>query len=250
MKFGNGSIVYTPKRWIGEKVLVILEKKPLDVAGETIEILKPHLGDVEGIFLFGSFARNEQTSQSDIDVIVISGKIFGIKKTGKFDFTVKTKSEFAKEMKTDPTLFLYQIAREGTPILNESVLNKLKSVDINPNFEKFFDDTIGAFKSARGLLAANKKFLDSNAAIYSLVLRLKGLFIIQCYKKNLQYSGKKFMELIKSHGFSEKTADAFLEAHRTEQDNRKAGAKISTSDAKKLFEAAKLEFLKAEALVK
>src|SRR3989344_4814890 len=72
--FGNGSIVYTPKKWIGEKVLVILEEKPMDIKGETMEMLKPHLESVEGVYLYGSFARNEQAEKSDIDILGIADK--------------------------------------------------------------------------------------------------------------------------------------------------------------------------------
>ncbi|MBI4044738.1 MAG: nucleotidyltransferase domain-containing protein [Candidatus Diapherotrites archaeon] len=60
------------------------------MTAEALEALKPHLSQIEGIFLFGSFARNEQTKESDIDVLVVPSKGIAIKKTEKFDFLVKT----------------------------------------------------------------------------------------------------------------------------------------------------------------
>lgn len=252
--FGNGSIVYTPKRWIGEKVLVVLEEKTLDIRGETMKILKPHLDSVSGVFLYGSFARNEQTKESDIDILVISSKKIDLKKKGRFDFLIKTKEGFIKELKKDPCLFFYQIVNEAKPIFNESLLKELKQVKIKPNFKKFFDDTLSAFKNIQQLLEVDKKrgkaYLDSTACIYSLILRLRGLFLIQCFIKKQAFSTKKFRGMIKSHGFREKTIDGFLGVYRAERDNKKTTHKIPLGKAEKLFKAAKIEFLKTEKMVK
>jgi len=252
--FGNGSIVYTPKRWIGQKVLVILEEKQLDIKGEVMEILKPHLGGVEGVFLFGSFARNEQTENSDVDILVISDEKINLRKKGRLDFLVKTRGEFIQGMKRDPCLFLHQIVNEAKPILNEPLLRELKQVGINPDFKEFFDSTLGAFKSTKELLDVGRKrgekYLGSTACIYSLILRLRGLFLIQLFKKNQQFSTKKFIEFVKSRGFKEKTINDFLEIYRAERDNKKIIHKLLLVDAEKLFAAAKMEFLKTEKMVK
>lgn len=252
MRFGNGSIVYTPKKWIGEKVLVVLEEKPLDIAAEVMEIIKPHLSSIEGIFLFGSFSRNEQTKKSDIDILVVADRKINLRKEGRFDFLVKTRGELEKELQSDSTLFLYGVVNEAKPVLNGQLLEELKKIEVKPDFGKFFDETVGAFKKTSELLEINKgrEVLDSNTAIYSLILRLKSIFMIQCYKKGAEFSNKKFKELIKSHGFSEKTTENLLEVYRAERDEEKTGIKILLDDAKKLFEAAKIEFVKTEELVK
>ncbi|HZX34497.1 MAG TPA: DUF2080 family transposase-associated protein [archaeon] len=252
VKFGNGSIVYTQKKWIGKKVLVVLEKKPLDIEGGAMEALKPFLSSVEGVFLFGSHARNEQTEKSDIDILAITDKKISVGKIGRLDFLLKTREEFTEEIKADPTLFLQQAINEAKPIFNESLLKELRKIRANPDFGEFLGDTLGAFKKTKELIEAGrgKEFLDSNTAIYSLILRMKGLFIIQCFKRRAGFSGKKFAGLLKSHGFTGKTADNLIEAYRAERDERKTTIKILVSDAEKLFEAAKIEFIKTEALVK
>lgn|SRR3989338_1520316 len=252
VSFGNGSIVYTPKKWVGKKVVVILEEKPLDIKGETMEILKPYLSSIEGVFLFGSFARNEQNEKSDIDLLVIADKKIDLEKKDKFDFLVKTKEQFEKEIKKAPSLFPSQVVSEAKPVLNESLLNELKKIEATPDFKNFFDDTLGAFKKTKELLETNKGkgFLDSNTAIYSLILRLKTLFIIQCRKKSRVFSNKRFKELLKKHDFSEQKINALLEAYQAERDDKKTTQKILLADALKLFDAAKIEFMKAEELVK
>lgn len=254
VKFGNGSIVYTPKKWIGKRVLVILEEKPLDIEGSVIEILKPYLSSVEGVFLYGSYARNEQTPESDIDILVISDEKINLKKKGNFDFLIKTKDKFVEELEKDPTLFLYQIIKEAKPIFNELLLEELEHIKTKPNFKEFFDGTLGAFKNIKNLMDVDKKrrktYLNSTACIYSLILRLRGLFLIQCFVKKQTFSNKKFKELIKSHWFKEKTANHFLDIYRAERDDKKIPCKILLTDAEKLFEAAKIEFLKTEKMVK
>ncbi|MFH1663981.1 MAG: DUF2080 family transposase-associated protein [archaeon] len=252
--FGNGSIVYTPKKWIGKKVLVVLEEKPIDVKGEAMEMLKPFLSSIQGVFLFGSFARKEQTEESDVDLLVISDKKIELKRKGRFDFIAKTKEEFFEELKKDSNLFLHQILQEAEPIFNESLLKELRGKKIKPDFREFFNQTLGAFKNTQELLEAErkkgKKYLDSTAVIYSLILRLKTLFLIQCFTEKKGYSNKKFREFIKRNGFKEKTAESFFSVYRAERDGEKTSHKIALENVEKLFETAKIEFLKAEETVK
>ncbi|MFH1391076.1 MAG: DUF2080 family transposase-associated protein [Candidatus Diapherotrites archaeon] len=252
--FGNGSIVYTPKKWIGKKVLVVLEEKPLDIEGETMEILKPFLSSIQGIFLYGSFARKEQTEKSDVDLLVISDKKLDLKRKGRFDFLVKSREDFVKEMKKDSALFLHQILNEAKPVLNKSLLEELKKEEIKPDFKEFFDSTLTAFGNIKDLIEAEekqgKKYLDSTAVIYSLILRLRGLYLIQCFLKNREFSNKKFNELIKSYDFKSEMVANFFDVYRSERDEKKIIQSVLLSETEKLFETAKIEFLKTEKMVK
>lgn len=252
--FGNGSIVYTPKKWIGRKVTVVLQEEPFDIKGEAMEALKPYLGIVEGVFLFGSFARNEQTPESDVDVLVISSKKIALKKSGRMDFLVKTKQEFLGELKRDKTLFLRQALSEAKPVFNESLLSELKAAEGRLDFGEMLEDTLGAFKSVQELLDASKKqgleYLDSNATVYSLMLRLRGLVSAQCLAKKQAYSSKRLAAVLKSRGFEGKKINGFLAVYRAERDNKKTAITVSVAEAEKLFEAAKTEFVKTEMLVK
>jgi len=252
MKFGNGSIVYTPKKWLGKKVIVVLEEKPVDAKAEVMELLKPHLSSIEGVFLYGSFAREEQDDESDIDVLVIADRKIRLRKNGRVDFTVMTRNEFSGAIKADSTLFLHQIMNEAKPILNEALLRELKKDEARPDFGIFLNGTLGAFRRTKELLEASqgKELLDSNTAIYSLVLRLKGLFLAQGYIKKQAFSNKGFMRFITSHGFKGCEVEKFFEAYRAERDERKTKVRIALSDAERLFEAAKIEFLKTEEAVK
>jgi predicted nucleotidyltransferase len=219
-----------------------------------MEILKPYLSSVEGIFLFGSFARNEQTPESDIDLLVISTKKIGLKKSDGLDFLVKTRQDFLRALEEDRTLFLHQILSEAKPILNEGLLGGLRQEQAEPKYKELLEDTLGAFKNVQELFEASEKqgleYLDSNVTIYSLILRLRGLVSAQCIAKKQPYSNRKLASVLASHGFKQKTINDFLIIHRAEKDNKKTAVKVSVAEAEKLFDAAKTEFVKTEILVK
>ncbi|MFH1225650.1 MAG: DUF2080 family transposase-associated protein [Candidatus Diapherotrites archaeon] len=250
VRFGNGSIVYTPKRWIGKKVLVILEERPLDISAEVMEALKPHLGDVQGVFLFGSFARGEQHADSDIDVLVVSDAEIGPKKRGRLDFSAMAKARLAEAIKHDPTLFWRQAVQEAKPIFNASLLEELRGIKPEPDFKELLGSTLGAFKNTEELLAAERKegreYLDSAVCIYSLILRMRALFNVRCFLKGGKFSNAGFVALLKSHGFGKKEAEAFMQTYRAVRGHKKTEAKITLPDAERLFEAAKIDFLKTE----
>jgi len=73
---GTGGIVYAPRKWLGQEVIVILPKQPGDIKERLIGILGPKLEHVIGIYLTGSYARNESAKDSDIDILVISDSKF------------------------------------------------------------------------------------------------------------------------------------------------------------------------------
>ena len=128
----------------------------------------------------------------------------------------------------------------------------MQETKANPDFEKYLDETLAAFKKTKEILEANKNndFLDTTVPIYSLILRLKGLFIIQCHLKKRQFSNKKFKGLLTSYSFSSKTVNNLMEVYRAERDDGKTAVKITVVEAERLFTAAKGEFLKTEKMVK
>ena len=73
VKSGNGGAVWVPKNWLGQEVVVILPDKPkISLKEKIIHILEPHLKEIAALAIYGSYARNEQTEDSDIDILVIA----------------------------------------------------------------------------------------------------------------------------------------------------------------------------------
>ena len=78
-KFGNSSHVVLPKEYIGRRIRFIAEPKTFkDIKCEIVEILKPYLENIIGAYLYGSYARNEQTIDSDTDILIITDAKFKI----------------------------------------------------------------------------------------------------------------------------------------------------------------------------
>ena len=99
VSFGNGSIVYTPKSWIGKEVIITLPKESLKE--EIFKVLELFLEGIQGIYLYGSHARNEEECDSDIDILVVSDKKFRIRK-GKYDINIITLEDIKKAIKYNP----------------------------------------------------------------------------------------------------------------------------------------------------
>ena len=72
VKVGNSAGVLLPKKYLNSQVKIILE--PLNIEKDVIEILMDEkiLDKIMGIYIIGSYAREEQTIESDIDILVIT----------------------------------------------------------------------------------------------------------------------------------------------------------------------------------
>src|SRR3989344_5642246 len=72
-RFGNSGHVVLPKGYVGRRIRFIAEPKAFaDIQSEVLEMLRPHLGNILGIYLYGSYARNEQSLDSDIDILAVT----------------------------------------------------------------------------------------------------------------------------------------------------------------------------------
>jgi len=70
--WGNSAGVIIPKKWLGKQVKITLIDRTTEIKKEVFKIIDPYLEDIIGIYITGSYARGEQTKESDIDIIVIS----------------------------------------------------------------------------------------------------------------------------------------------------------------------------------
>jgi len=78
VKAGNSSAVILPRAWLNQEVRVELVKKSQEtILFDTINIAKKYmeLKDIIGIYLAGSYARGEESKDSDIDILIISNNI-------------------------------------------------------------------------------------------------------------------------------------------------------------------------------
>lgn len=236
--FGNGAHVLIPKEWIGEQIALVKAQKK-GIKERIFSALSEYLDSIVGIYLYGSYARSEQAEDSDIDLFIIADKKIKIRAEG-FEIISLEKKDIEKAIKAEP-LLIYSILSEAKPIMNSGLLDELRKNHMpkKPDFKSFFKDTWQIIKVNEEFLESEKgDYLSSEAIIYSLVLRLRGLFIIKSILKKSKYTHKSFRSWIKSElpkiNFSQ-----IYGAYRSSKNEEKIKQKIKVKDIISL-----LDFLK------
>jgi len=224
-EIGNGAHIFVPKEWLGEEVILIrtLKKDPKE---ETLKVLYPYLDKIIAVFLFGSYARNEQVKGSDMDVFVISNKKFKVK-SNNIDLIIVPEDKIEMAKKINPILF-YSMLNEAKQIINPAYLEKLKQEKVNFGyFKEFIEDTKKSINSNKEIIEMDKKLKNkeiSESVIYSLILRLRGVFIINLLLSNKRYSKKIFKEWIIEN--SNIDYDNAYDIYQSVRDDKKPNKKI------------------------
>lgn len=206
-----------------------------DPKEEVLKILYPYLDKIIAVFLFGSYARDEQEKSSDIDIFVISNEKFRVK-LKNIDIIVVPENKIEVAKKINPILF-YSMLNEAKQIINSSYLDKLKQEKINWGyFRGFIDDTKRSINSSKEIIEMDKKLKNketSESVVYSLILRLRGIFIINLLLSNKKYSKKIFKEwIIKNSNVDYDNAHNIYQAVR---DDKKSDKKFSIEEGESLL---------------
>ncbi len=256
VKSGNGGAVWVPKDWLGQEVVVILPDKPkLKTKEMIIHILEPYLKDIVSVFIYGSYARREETKGSDIDVMVITkDKTIEIDiKEQNLEIAVFELDKFKRAIQKYPVMYR-QIVKEAEPLINFHVLDELKKIEIdNNNFKGYISDTkqhINSNKELIGLDEIDGGYVKSYSALYSAMLRLRGVFIIQCIVNKENFSNKSFRKWTIKSGVTAGEFKECYEAYRAVKNNENTkGLNIKISVAYKLLEVLTKEITLIEAKI-
>jgi predicted nucleotidyltransferase/putative transposon-encoded protein len=242
VRSGNGGAVWVPKTWLGQEVIVILPEKPaLSMKEEILSLLEPYLENILSISLYGSYARNEATEDSDIDVLVITkDKQFKIlTPTGKIEFLVIPVDKLKEAIRKYPALY-YQIIQEAKPIINASLLEELKAQPVHKKgFLQYVRETKEHIQSNKELInldALDSEYLCSYSVLYSLLLRIRTVFIMQCIMMHGSFSNKKFKRWMSEQGLGIKEFELCYSVYRAIRDNKKIPqVKIHIRTAEKII---------------
>ncbi len=224
VRWGNSAGVLLPREWLGKQVKIILIDRTKEIKKEILDILDPYLNDIIGIYLVGSYARNEQRADSDIDIIVISKSIRKHIISGMYNIDIYSLKSIKNTIKKNPIMILPSLF-EAKAIINKSLLEELISINISL---KNFRDYI---KECKRIININKKIieldkikgenLESKEIIYSLLLRLRGVYMMNCILKNKKYFNNEFKRwLIYKTELSEEEINKIYDSYKRVKNNK------------------------------
>lgn len=237
---GNGAHVFAPREWLNEKVLIVRLGKN-DIKEQIFEAIYPYLDKIISVVLYGSHARKEATEFSDIDVLLITKEKFVIPKKDKMDILIIPEDKIEKAIEINP-IMMYSLFREGIALVNEQYLDNLREIQINPKlFKSFLDETSLSLNSDNELLKLDEKTgkFASSALIYSLFLRLRGIFILHCLSNKKVYFNGLFRKWILEN--CKINYEKFYFSYVSVRDNQKIKDEILISETQEL-----LSFLEKE----
>ncbi len=229
---GNGAHIFAPKEWVNEEVILIRIPKK-DAKNEALKLLYPHLNKVIAAFVFGSYARGEQEKDSDVDLFVISDKSFKVH-SKNIEVIVIPEKKLEEARKLNPILFNAML-QEALPIINGSYLEKLKQKKQSlEDFKTFIQDTKKLIKMNKEMIELERLDKYSSAStIYSLILRLRGVFLINLILNKQTYSKKLFSKWVIAN--CKLDYEKIYNIYKAIKYNKKPSEKASISEAESLL---------------
>ena len=244
-EIGNGAHIFAPKEWVGEEVIITRIPRK-NAKEEIVKLLYPYLDKIISVLLYGSYARNEQDKDSDMDIFIVSKEKFKIKSPNK-DIIIVPEDRMENAKKINPILF-YSMIQEAMPIINSSYLEILKKEKIRLScFREFLEDTKRAIKSDEEIMGLDERLkskMASESVIYSLILRLRGIFIVNLLLRNKKYSKKIFEAWLAENSGAD--YDKVYKIYRSVRDSKKTKEEVPIKQAQSLIELLKKETKKLE----
>jgi len=198
IKSGNSSAVVLPRSWLNKEVRVELIKKSSEIIlWEVLERLNKsiRLDDIIGIYLTGSYARGEESNESDVDILVLTKETDKeMISEGIYNILIVSKALLDYKLKFD--LFpMGQMIRESKPLLNSDYIESFEIKVTQKNVNWYIRTSEDKIKLIDLVLKKGLKKISLNV-VYTLVLRIRTLYIIEKIIKNEKYLKKDFVKLI------------------------------------------------------
>jgi predicted nucleotidyltransferase len=240
IEMGNGAAVYVPKEYANRLIVLLLPEGIDEIQSRILTRLIEFMPNIIGVYLFGSYARGEQEVDSDIDVlVVVKEKQDGIKEAlVDFDARIITIDLLKKSIKNTP-LLISPILKESKTLLNPELINELKEIKID--YKKFKWN----FEDIKRIIKIIEEFVEidpldiSSSHIYSLILRIKVCYIIECILKDKEFSNKGVKNLLLKCELGKENVDKFYNIYREIRDEDKSSIKTNKDEIIKLIKILK-----------
>jgi len=205
-----------PRSWLNKQVVVTLfnpskEKILQDIMACMFE--RNLNEEVKGIYLFGSYSRADFDFNSDIDILIITEKTNKLVNYDNYEMLLVSESSFSKNLPN--SLNYLSILKEAKVILNKELIEKYRLKKYSLNFKKNLleiNKIIKINKDAVKMCKENSLNVP-DGIVYSIVLRLRELYLIKCLLSKKDYHKKDFLELA-----GEKVYSAYLRIKRDEKE--------------------------------
>ena len=241
-KWGNSGGILLPKEWIGNQVKIVLINRTDEIKKEVINMLSEYLGDILGVYLTGSYSRGDQDKESDIDIIAITNHIKKEIISGKYHISLVTLENLKKTLERNPILVAPRL-REAKVIINPLLLKELNKIEIKKiSFKSYIEETNRIISINQELINLEKdEYLTSPEIIYSLILRLRGIYLINGILNNKKYSKRDFLKYLGNSKIDKNQIENIYNIYRNLRDDIKTKNKIKVDNVKLL-----LSFLEKE----
>jgi len=213
---GTSAGVLLPRSWLNKQVVVTLyEPSKEKITQDIIKILFKHNlnEDVKGIYLYGSYSRGDFDFNSDIDILIITKNTNKLINHNNYEILLVSEDSFSKNLPNNLTYS--SVLNEIKVILNKELIERYKHKKYRFNSKKILLEI-------KRILTINKDAIKTceennlnvpDGIIYSLVLRLRELYLIKCLSSKKPYHKKDFLQYI-----NEDTYLAYLRVKRNEKE--------------------------------
>ncbi|HLC55135.1 MAG TPA: DUF2080 family transposase-associated protein [Candidatus Nanoarchaeia archaeon] len=196
---GTSAGVLLPRRWLNKEVIVTLYQPSFEeLAKEAFEILVKHKlnEDVLGIYLYGSYAREENEPESDIDILVITGNTSRLIQERNYELLLIAKDKLLKNLRK--SLAYQWMIREARAIIDKNLLENMRKQMPVLNVQEQLSEIRSVTRINRDIIGTcEENCMDvPDGIVYSLVLRLRELYLMWLLKKNQEYMKREFIRKI------------------------------------------------------
>lgn len=249
-QIGNGGHIYLPKELVGQKILITsVEKTIKDIEDEILYILRPCLKHVKGIYIYGSYARNEQNPDSDIDILVITDSHVKIKKkVNEYEIISATPEQIEKTINNNAVLIL-PILKESKPLLNQQLIERYKKQRLTKKNTRWYIETTESSLNLSKDWIADKDNNSIPNIVYPLILRLRGLALIKSLIYNATYSNKGIINYLVKKGISADKAEQFYKVYGEHRDNKAISKNyLNYNDIERLYNVVHKYYLEIKSI--
>ena len=212
---GTSAGVLLPRSWLNKQVVVtILDPTIEEIIKKVVEIILDHKfnEEVKGVYLYGSYARGDNDSNSDIDILIITQKTNKLINIDNYEILLVNEENFSKNLLKN--LNYLSFLRECEVIFNKELIEKYKLSKLDFNSKLLLDEVgrILKINNESVELCMERKLNIPDGIVYSIVLRLRELFILKCFNSKKKYNKAEFLRVIGNKFYS-----SYLRVKRNEK---------------------------------